>query len=92
MEAVNESTVGNENVNINVDNVFIGGVLPTNSFGLNGLFKGDIPFVLKNLSYIEMSMISIYNPVTKVKVEGFLILCTFLYLYIIKILYIYIYI
>ena len=73
MEAFNESTVGNENLDITEDNVFISGVLPTNAFGLSGLFKGDIPFQLKNLSYIEMSMISIYNPVTKVKVEGFII-------------------
>ena len=82
MEAVNESTAGNEKLDIYVDNVFIGGVLPTNSFGLNGLFKGDIPFVLKNLSYIEMSMISIYNPVTKVKVEGLVFNNIYIYLFI----------
>ena len=46
------------------------GVIPNNLIGLNGLFKGEVPSVLKDLSFIEISMISIYNPITKVQIEG----------------------
>ena len=41
-----------------------------NTVCVNGLYKGEIPTVLQNLTFIEISMISIYNPITTVKIEG----------------------
>ena len=37
---------------------------------LNGLYCGPIPEELKDLNFVEISMISINNPVTKIRVEG----------------------
>lgn len=37
---------------------------------LNGLYCGPIPDELRDLNFIEISMISIHNPVTKIRVEG----------------------
>lgn len=35
------------------------------------MYCGPIPKELQDLNFIEMSMISIYNPVTKIRVQGF---------------------
>jgi hypothetical protein len=37
---------------------------------LRGLYPGLIPHVLKGLTLVEESMIAIYNPITRIKLEG----------------------
>ena len=67
---ISEEKVNEETNNYDSNNIFKCGIIPSTLIGLSGLFKGEVPDELKDLSYIETSMISIYSPVTKVKIEG----------------------
>jgi hypothetical protein len=58
-----------ENINNNISQTLLHGTIPDNYF-LYGLYNGKIPNELKGLTFIENSMISIYNPITKVQIEG----------------------
>ena len=50
-------------------NNFTYGNLPPKAL-LNGLYCGPVPEELKDLNFVEITMISINNPVTKIRVEG----------------------
>jgi hypothetical protein len=54
---------------VNNDIANLPGDVPDEYF-INGLYTGAIPNELKDLTFIEISMISINNPITKVRIEG----------------------
>ena len=66
----NNDNDGDDDGTINKENIITNkNKLPPKAL-LNGLYCGPIPEELKGLNFIEISMISINNPITKIRVEG----------------------
>ena len=65
----NDDNNGDDDNTIDKEKIIINKNIPFKAL-LNGLYCGPIPEELKDLNFIEISMISINNPITKIRVEG----------------------
>jgi len=68
MDDYDDNSINEEDNNENIQTPSIGSI-PLNA-KVNGLITGNIPECLKDLNYIEINMISIYCPISRVRIQG----------------------